>query len=283
LAPCAGHRLSIALLMSGVTLLLARAGLGETVALSVSPPLVELSMAQGGDRSFDITITNDGDRPFRAQAQMADLVLNQAGDPVPRPAGSDKWSVAPWVTVDGKAIDLQPGEQKKVRCRLRVPRGQSGGRYGALLFAAQRESELASSGMRIETRTGPVLMITVARTERRKAEVADVKMSAAEGAEVLVTATLRNSGNAHFRALGEVMIRDSAKRVVGRLRLDGGTGTVLPDGVRNFTGRWDAKRAAPGRYQAEARFRAAGLVTVNRAVEFTLPLATDGAVGQPSE
>jgi hypothetical protein len=275
-----GHRWSVLAAASGLSLLLAGVGLGETVALSVSPPLIELSMAQGGDRSFDITLTNDGDRPFKAQAQMADLTLNQAGDPIPAPPGSGKWSVAPWVSVQDQEIEVQPGEQKRVRCRVRVPRGQSGGRYGALLFAAQRESELTASGMRIETRTGPVLMVTVARTERRRAEVTDVKLAAGDGTDVMVTAALRNTGNVHFRAVGEIMIRDSAKRVVGRLKLDGGTGTVLPDGVRDFTARWNSKRAGAGRYQAEARFRGAGLAMVNRTVEFVLPLATARASGK---
>ena len=143
---------------------------GETIALSVSPPLIEESLAAGGDRTFRVTLTNDGDRALRARAVMADLILNENGDPVPREPGSDPWSLAPWVRVDPAEVELRPGERRQVQCRIRTPRAAAGGRYGALLFTADRETPLAGSGLRVQTRTGVVFLVTIARTERRRAE-----------------------------------------------------------------------------------------------------------------
>ena len=264
----------------------------ETIALSVSPPLIEMSLAQGGDRSLEVTVTNDGDRPFRAKAVVVDLTLNRNGDPLPGPSSSSRWSVAPWVALEPTDIEIRPGEQKKVRCRIRVPRGETGGRYGALLFAAARPVDLAGSGMKLETRTGTVLMLTVARTERRRAQVAELDVRSGEGSpvgatpegpEVAITAALRNNGNVHLRAAGEAVIRDGNNRVVARMKLDGGTGAVLPDGVRDFGARWDARRAKPGSYRLEVRFRASGLPAVSRTLEFALPLvaATTEALPGP--
>jgi len=255
----------------------------ETIALSVSPPLIEMSLAQGGDRSLEVTVTNDGDRPFRAKAVVVDLTLNRNGDPLPGPSSSSRWSVAPWVALEPTDIEIRPGEQKKVRCRIRVPRGETGGRYGALLFAAARPVDLAGSGMKLETRTGTVLMLTVARTERRRAQVAELDVRSGEGPEVAIAAALRNDGNVHLRAAGEAVIRDGNNRVVARMKLDGGTGAVLPDGVRDFGARWDARRAKPGSYRLEVRFRASGLPAVSRALEFALPLvaATTEALPGP--
>ena len=253
----------------------------ETIALSVSPPLIEMSLAQGGDRSLEVTVTNDGDRPFRAKAVVVDLTLNRNGDPLPGPSSSSRWSVAPWVALEPTDIEIRPGEQKKVRCRIRVPRGETGGRYGALLFAAARPVDLAGSGMKLETRTGTVLMLTVARTERRRAQVAELDVRSGEGPEVAIAAALRNNGNVHLRAAGEAVIRDGNNRVVARMKLDGGTGAVLPDGVRDFGARWDARRAKPGSYRLEVRFRASGLPAVSRALEFALPLVAATAEALP--
>ena len=107
----------------------------DTIALSVSPPLVEMTVAQGGDRSFEVTLTNDGDKTFHASAQVADLTLDRHGAPLPLPPGSDAWSLAPWVTLSEDEIEVEPGEQKTLRCRLRVPRGR-------------READTASSSSR---------------------------------------------------------------------------------------------------------------------------------------
>jgi hypothetical protein len=250
---------------------------GETIALSVSPPLIEESLAAGGDRTFRVTLTNDGDRTLRAKAEMADLVLNVSGEPVPREPGSDPWSLAPWVRVDPAEVELRPGERRQVQCRIRAPRGAAGGRYGALLFTADREAPLAGSGLRFQTRTGVVFLVTIARTERRQAEVAALQARPAEGG-VALEAVVRNTGNAHFRAQGEAVVKDTRDRVLARVRLEGGTGTVLPGGERRFAGRWEATRAEPGRYRLQVRFRAPGLRGVERETEFTLPEGEHGQV-----
>ncbi len=257
----------------------------DTIALSVSPPLVEMTVAQGGDRSFQVTLTNDGDKMFRATAQVVDLILDRHGNPVPRPAGADPWSVASWVSLSKREIALGPGEQKTVRCRLRVPRGQAGGRYGAVLFTAQREAELGGSGMRLETRTGTLLMVTVARTERRSADIGEVQARSGEDGSAVFAAELKNTGNVHFRASGELIVREATGRIVWRTKMAGGTGTVLPDGLREFAARWDGQRAPPGACRAEVRFRAPGLRSVRKEIEFTFPLVKDvqaGASGDSS-
>ncbi len=249
----------------------ASAGWAEKIALSVSPPLVDMVVAPGGDRSFQVTLTNDGDTAFRARAQVVDLVLDPQGNPVLQPAGTSPWSLSRWVTLSDGNVAVGPGQQKTVRCRMRVPLGQTGGRYGAVLFAVQRPAEMAGSGMRLETRTGTVLMLTVAHTERRKAEVSDFQVRRADDTgDVVFEVGLRNTGNAHLRATGEVLVRDAANRIAARLKLEGGKGTVLPDGVRRFAARLSRPRLGPGTYRAEARFTAAGLRAVTGKREFAV-------------
>jgi len=257
----------------------AGAARAERVALSVSPPLVEMVVAQGGDRSFDVTLTNDGDKAFRTQGQVADMKLDAEGGVLVMSAGSGPWSLSPWVGLDGRQMELRPGEQRTLRCRIRVPRGQRGGRYGVVLFSVQREAELGGSGMRLETRTGTVLLVTVARTDRKSGEVEEILVKPGEGGEVLLEAMLRNTGNVHFRASAEVLIRAADNRVIDRAKLSGGTGTVLPDGVRLFRGRWRPRRAQPGEYRAEVRFTGKGLAAVTGTAEFVLPLAFSGQAG----
>lgn len=245
------------------------AGQAEKMALSVSPPLIEMAVAQGGDRSLQVTLTNDGDKAFEARAEVVDLILDEEGNPVVKPAGTSRWSLARWVTLSNGQVSVLPGQQKTVRYRVRVPLGQSGGRYGAVLFTAERNVPLSGSGMRFETRTGTVVMLTVAHTERRKAEVSGFRVQRGEGGDLLFEITLRNTGNAHLRASGELLVRDAtSNRVLRRVRLEGGTGTVLPEGTRRFSSRVSRSRIPPGAYRAQVRFSAPGLSAVAGQTEF---------------
>lgn len=251
------------------------------MALSVSPPLLEITVAQGGDRSFEVTLTNDGEQTVHAGVRVVDLALDRNGDPHPCAPGSDAWSLASWVTLSDHEIELAPAEQKAIRCRVRVPRGQSGGRYGAVLFTARQDAGLSKQGLRLETRTGPVLMLTIARTERRRASIGEVAVRARQEGGLAITAELRNTGNVHFRAGGLAIIRDQNGRVVARLKMDGGTGTILPGGVREFAATW--QRAQPGRYRADLRFTASGLPPVSTQTEISVPLDSNATTQADAE
>jgi hypothetical protein len=59
--------------------------------------------------------------------------------------------------------------------------------------------------------------------------------------------------------------------VIDRLKIDAGTGTVLPSGIRQIRGTWDNERKmVPGTYEAQVSVDFTGGRRVTEKVEFTI-------------
>ena len=222
------------------------------VAIAISPPLLRFQTGAGGVTRFKITVANQGRDPVRVEAMTRDLTLAPDGTPLVGARGEDRWSCAAWIAVEPGWMDLGPEGSREVNCTLRVPRAVTGGRYAAVLFRAENPRAPVGSGLRVDARVGTVVMQAVPRTGRPNGEVAAIRaIPTAKGADLAVD--VRNTGNVDLKASGSAVVFDAGGRVVGRVRLEGGTGTVLPDGVRTLAGRWAPLRPAPGDYVVEAR------------------------------
>jgi hypothetical protein len=135
----------------------------------------------------------------------------------------------------------------------------------------------------LATQTGTILMLTIAHTGRTRASITGLDVRNSDDGAVVFTAAVANTGNIHFSATGEIVVRRDDGRVIARLPFESGTGTILPDGVRNFTARWRGTAAPPGRYQAEARVRAPGLRAAGAQLPFALPIAADSDEGETTQ
>jgi len=65
------------------------------LSLSVSPPLLELSLAPGGVKRFSITVTNEGDEDARVTMRPATFGLSPEGEVVF--LEESPYSLLPWM------------------------------------------------------------------------------------------------------------------------------------------------------------------------------------------
>ena len=78
----------------------------------------------------------------------------------------------------------------------------------------------------------------------------------------------QNTGEIHIKATASVVIRDSSNRVWDRIQLSGGTGTLLPEGKRKYTGEWrNRRKLEPGHYFAEIRMQFPGNREIRKEVK----------------
>ncbi|HUT73936.1 MAG TPA: hypothetical protein VM221_03760 [Armatimonadota bacterium] len=231
------------------------------VAIAVSPPIVRLRTGAGGSARFKITVSNVGRQQVHIEAVTRDITLTPDGMPLVGARGEDRWSCAGWIEVRPERMELRPQASQEVVCTLKVPRGVTGGRYASVLFQAQHLRPPTGVGLRVEARLGALVMQTVPLTGRPAAEVALMQATPHDGG-VEVVVEVRNTGNIDFKATGSAVVYDAGGRVAGRIGLNGGTGTVLPDGVRRLTGTWTPRRLAAGDYVVEARIAIPGRGTL---------------------
>jgi hypothetical protein len=242
------------------------------VSLGVYPPIVDLSIPPGKDHAIDLTVYNQGDRVMSVTAYVSALEVSVDGDPIPLDTRKGKWSCADWITLDKQTFDLAPGEDQSVCATLRVPRGTSGGRYAAILFEGSPASGAQGAiNVALGARVGTIVMESVPHTLTRQGEVESVEASRTGPDSVRFAVRFRNIGNIHLKTRGSVVIRNDSGRVVDRVPLDVGTGTVLPDGVRKFTGAWhNPRRMVKGDYTGEVRVDSEGMRRASEVVAFSV-------------
>ncbi len=269
-SPVAGRQLAVLAALIGLGSSLPGPAHAAT-ALRVSPPIVELQAPPGGLRRFSARVSNDGPEAVTVSVHSAGVEMDLDGVPGVAPADSE-WSCAPWIELERQSLELSAGESEEVRAELRIPRGVRGGRYAVVLF----RTEVAGSPrgpvhLRLAASTGSVVMVTISRTDERDGQVSKLGIEPLGDGALGFTAIFENTGNVHVTMRGAVVVRDATGRIVARLPLETGTGTVLPGGARRATALWDKWGRCPdGEYAAEVQASFGGPRPARRKVGFVL-------------
>src|SRR5262249_37438399 len=96
---------------------------------------------------------------------------------------------------------------------------------------------------------GTTVYLSRIPSEMTRADLVGLEAHAASDTSLAVTFQVRNPGERHFYASGDVAVRDSTGAVIGQGSV--GTAVVLPGARRVFT--WTcSNRLAPGRYTVTA-------------------------------
>lgn len=241
------------------------------ISITVVPPMVETSIAAGGLRTFKLVVSNLGNKPVDIEGYTCDLKLNPDGIPLVLEPGTSSYSCAKWIELTDDKFTLDPGSKKEIGAKIRVPRGVRGGRYAVILFESLSSASTKRGNVILGARLGTIVMVSIPWTLKREAEISQIRMEEApvsprEGRQrktliqpVNFIVSLKNMGNVHIEANGSVVIKNDEGRIIDRIPLQAGTGTVLPEGVRDFQGSWsNPRKMVKGKYTAEARINYRG-------------------------
>jgi len=235
------------------------------VSISVSPPLLELSVPAGGLRLFELAVVNSGDKPVKIRYYTMDMSLEPDGSVTLLKAGTSSRSLAQWITLDKNEFDLEPGKMELIKGKVTVPRGNRGGRYAVIVFETSPPDVREAKGrgkILLGARLGTILMLSIPHTLKQKGRIGTIEWEARGDSKphpILFTLSFKNTGNVHLRIRGSIVIKNKEGRIIDRIPLEAGTGTVLPDGIRVLEGTWSNRRKMKeGDYAAEARINFKG-------------------------
>ncbi|MCS5588584.1 MAG: hypothetical protein NZ824_01305 [Candidatus Thioglobus sp.] len=236
------------------------------MSFSVSPGVVKFQTVQGGVKSFELNFLNQGDNPLNVDVKVMDLRLDRNGVPVISKVSNKNGQWGRFVELDKNAFKLDAKKSKKLNLVLKTPRGSYGGGYFAIVF---NTSTSKSKGVKTKSKNTmtiggqiPALFIgEMSRLGTRKMQVLKGAINKAPYTKdnpFKFRFLLKNNGTTHANVVGDVLIRHNNK-VVGRVKLESGSGLVFPNGERYFVATWGdfAKYANKG-LQAEARFSYSG-------------------------
>jgi len=255
----------------------------EVMNFTVSPTVVNFETAQGTSKIFELSFYNQGKKPLRIHASAKNLKLDASGVPVLSKEGKGRHDWANYVTIEPSAFQAIPGRPQRVKVVLKSPRGRVGGGYFAVAFDAvpikkKKRRANRKQGITLGGQITTLFIGEVPRTGKRKAVIEEAKLFESEGAysadnPLGLNILLGNEGSTHLRAEGSVVLRgrEGNKKVVGRFPLKSGSGLVLPNGERWFSGEWKGAWKQSGKKLiAEVRFRYSG-GAVRKRYPLTIP------------
>ncbi|PLV56391.1 DUF916 domain-containing protein [Thermotoga sp. SG1] len=244
----------------------------QGISVRMDPIVVSKTVSPGTSFSYEIFLENDSEfDPITLKAMVMDVTETVDGAYDLRDPGSTKYSIARWVRVEPDTITVQPKETKTVIVTVNVPRGVSGGLYGAIAFEiqgpqtpeTQRPAEEGAYGeVEFKYRMASFLEVVLSGTRQRveafpayfKVERSDdipsIRMQIGDGALVFTLGVL-NRSNVHIVTKGTLTIKTKEGRTIAKMPLGGGRGVILPESTVNM--RTITRRFfPPGEYVARA-------------------------------
>ncbi|MBN2090205.1 hypothetical protein JW964_11340 [candidate division KSB1 bacterium] len=207
---------------------------------SVSPPLLEIKMQPMAKKDFVLNVVNSGAQSLNLRVTVMDLELSPAGEAQAKPVQPGKWSCADWITLSATALHLEPHQHLDFKFSLTTPGGCQGGRTAIIMFEVinpeARRDELQFIG-----RMGCIVLLELTGARMVTGEIVNFKHQKIEN-NIAFEITVKNTGNIQLKARGSVLILTSENRIVDRLPVKVGTGTILPDGFRIFQAVWNNRR-----------------------------------------
>jgi len=210
----------------------------------VHPAKVDFQLNPGQIKEFDLIVANRLGREENFSIQKEDYK-------------NESLSVldSDWVTVDNDNFTLKSGERATVKVRIAIPAETDlGGHYLALVVKANQQKDNQSGNVKLISQIKIPLWGKIGGTNN---EIVGYFLFNPQKfffltGPVFFDAKLRNEGNVHFEAQGEMSITNFLGIKVAQLPFK--TRTVLPGSEENFEIVW--RRNYPiGLYQAEINAR----------------------------
>lgn len=170
------------------------------VGLSVSPPRVYYSIAEGESGVQKILINNiSKEHPMDLAITFGDWVYDEYGNNVMFPPDSLDNSCASWLSIpEGTYLTIQPGESHEIEVLMNVPRGISSENnvQTAMLYVTQMNPvdgvDAQGAAIRINVRQGIKIYRRGLLADRRELEITDMTFNR-ESKNIVVA--FNNNGN----------------------------------------------------------------------------------------
>ncbi|MEQ9315475.1 MAG: hypothetical protein RLN72_06450 [Henriciella sp.] len=199
---------------------LAAASLGAPAAsafdVGLQPTTVEMDAEPGTRQRQVVTITNsDSDAPISLTIGLADWTLSRDGQIRLSPPGERAESASDWTRFGPSYMTLQPGETQYIIVDIITPaKLERTGDYRFALLAStiQPDTRAGQSDMLRKYQIASLFYLTPDKASSQPL-VRDVRLSYDEAGKASLSLMLENTGNAHARLEGQVIIEGRRERV----------------------------------------------------------------------
>lgn len=260
------HKVFFSLILITAVLIPPSEALGQAnsqLSLSVTPPLIQLSLAPGQTWSSTLKVVNTNQYALPLYASMA--VLEPNGDEgqskfTPIIEGSEGDTLANWVKLEQTNFSVTREKSYDLPFTITVPQNAPpGGHYAAIIVGSQPLNEkLEGPTLSVSSSISSLLFLRVAGDVVELGDIREFSTDTTFNTKPEVNFILRfeNKGNVHIQPQGDITVYNMWGKQRGVIPINQQTrfGNVLPKSIRKFEFEWKGawNPLEFGRYKAVA-------------------------------
>lgn len=222
----------------------------DTVALSVSPQVFEVSANPGDSINDSFKIVNGTDIDLTLTATPKNFTPEGEEGGVTLTEDSTAYSLASWTTVSPANVVIPARGSQVFDFNITLPLDAEPGSHLGSIIVQTKAATLDESGVAVSQEIGPLVLVSVSGDVVTSAEIASFTTDSFwEKGPVIFETRVTNTGNVHFKPRGTIEIKDMFGKVVTTVNLQ--EKNVLPDSTRLLTDEWAADGFKVGKYTAD--------------------------------
>ncbi len=220
---------------------------GNVAAISISPPVMEIDITSGNsvERTIEVGNETDQEKFYAVGIGKFEMVGEEGYQKfLPIEEGND-FGVASWIKYEENNIVVPPRGSKKFMFTIDVPENADpGGHYASIHFSIGKptEEDAEDSMVGVEAQIHSLILVRVAGDIIEKAEIESFGIkddkTPINRFPVALVWKLKNSGNVHIRAQGNIEIKDMFGRRVELIDANPKNYRALPGATRKIEAWW---------------------------------------------
>lgn len=240
---------------------IAGAQANEALSVTVTPPLIQLTIGRGESWASSLKVVNTNSYEVTYYAQVMDFSADGEGGAASlTPIIGGAPALASWVSVPTEPVTVAPGTSAEVPFTVTIPGDASpGGHYAAILVGTQ-PPHVASGGasVAVSTLVSSLLFVRIEGEVIERGRVREFRTGREfyQTSEADFFLRFENTGNTHLLPRGLITIYNMWGKERGVLAINESSsfGNVLPQSIRRFEFAWkgDASLSDIGRHSAVA-------------------------------
>ena len=190
----------------------AKDAFAQTLSLSISPPILELTIQPGKSFTQTYTIENDG-VPVVVSAKIVPFVpLDQNGHPEIIEDPNSVQSFSGWFSFDPRPISLSSGESDSFNVKFTPPpAAPEKDYYFTLLFTSGNDNQLNINETQSQIRLGTNILLTISKDGNPQKTASISEFSAPilidSFQNIIYKTAIQNTGSTFFKPTGTITVK----------------------------------------------------------------------------